>query len=373
MRAGSGVAPGNCGCNLCLVIGRLLSICHCGDLGPAPVAFATDRLRVLYSELLDICARGPLLQSLVRPPPVAAGEGPRPPLASPRVGGVGEPPPERSSGESAEVKKEAPIEKKEEESSTLPLAKAEPPAFPAPTVLLPPPPPVTGTTSSSSARASVPKQPEGLVSKVVGACPPKETPVPVKARPCPPDAPPPVGKASSAREAPAAKETKTEEGSDEYTYETVEQEEEKEEVRVEEPAPVAGSREERSAEDTELAADSSQKRSKSKKRRGGRGESREAREDKKEKKEKKPRSRSRRRERRHSRDRRQRSPSAPVSRARERPRSPVGPPPWADKGEGKGQFRKKSKGKVREQRWQDIQTYGPSKHRKKRREEGQGR
>ena len=132
MRAGSGVAPGNCGCNLCLVIGRLLSICHCGDLGPAPVAFATDRLRVLYSELLDICARGPLLQSLVRPPPVAAGEGPRPPLASPRVGGVGEPPPERSSGESAEVKKEAPIEKKEEESSTLPLAKAEPPAFPAP-------------------------------------------------------------------------------------------------------------------------------------------------------------------------------------------------------------------------------------------------
>ena len=45
-----------------------------------------------------------------------------------------------------------------------------------------------------------------------------------------------------------------------------------------------------------------------------------------------------------------------------------------DKAKGSGKIHpvwKKSKGKVRDARWKDIQQFGPNKRRKKRREEGQ--
>ena len=103
MRTGRLPISGPCGCNLCLVIGRLAAFCHSGDLGPAPVAFATDRLRVLYNELLDIWARGPALGPLVQPPPVAAGGGPgasTEPTAPPPKGGS---PPDTPVPEGAKV------------------------------------------------------------------------------------------------------------------------------------------------------------------------------------------------------------------------------------------------------------------------------
>ena len=75
MRVGSLGAPVPCGCNFCLAIGRLLPLGHAPDLLGPPVAYVTDRLRVLHHELLDIRAQRacgvPILSQ--GPTPVAAG------------------------------------------------------------------------------------------------------------------------------------------------------------------------------------------------------------------------------------------------------------------------------------------------------------
>ena len=82
MRVGSlNTAPDLCGCNLCLALARIGSICHTGELPFAAVGFATDRLRVLYGELLDIRTREllspPLSGGNQGTPPVAAGGEPQ--------------------------------------------------------------------------------------------------------------------------------------------------------------------------------------------------------------------------------------------------------------------------------------------------------
>ena len=331
MRAGSTVAPGHCGCNLCLVVGRVLSICHCGDLGAAPVAFATDRLRVLYSELLDICARGPVLQTLVQPPPVAAGGGLRPTAPPVRVPAEGVHPPEDPGAGGAAEKKETQPETNEERRAT-PLAKAAPPVIPAPAVLTPPPPPSTPAAPPLAPKGPEKEEPEGLVSKVGGAAPPRESPAPVKARPAYPPEEASAPLASSHSEAAPKAATKAEEESDEYTYETIDPEEGVEKEPEERELSGGGDTAERVAEDKRLPAESSRKRDKSRSRRRERRKTEEGRE---ENREKKRRSRSRRRERRASRDRRERSPSARASRGAERPRSPVGPPRGLTRGRGR--------------------------------------
>lgn len=79
MRVGGQPAPELCCCSLCLAVGRLSVFCHSGELGPGALGFATDRVRILYNELLDIRARAPPPPRpggvIGVPPPVAAGEG----------------------------------------------------------------------------------------------------------------------------------------------------------------------------------------------------------------------------------------------------------------------------------------------------------
>eukprot|EP00435_Cladocopium_sp_Y103_P067796 s180_g30.t1 len=64
-------APDLCRCDLCLVIGRLSAFCHSGELGPVTLAFATDRLRILFNELLDARARAP--RGIGAQPPAQVG------------------------------------------------------------------------------------------------------------------------------------------------------------------------------------------------------------------------------------------------------------------------------------------------------------
>jgi hypothetical protein len=79
MSVGGQPAPGVCSCSLCLAISRLSGLCHSGDLGPVAIGFATDRVRILFNELLDVRARVPAAPrpevAGVPPPPVAAGQG----------------------------------------------------------------------------------------------------------------------------------------------------------------------------------------------------------------------------------------------------------------------------------------------------------
>ena len=71
MLVGSQPAPGGCSCSLCLAIPRLVSLCHSRNLGPVALGFATDRIRILFNELLDVRARVPHES----PPPGAGGGG----------------------------------------------------------------------------------------------------------------------------------------------------------------------------------------------------------------------------------------------------------------------------------------------------------
>lgn len=367
MRTGRLPISGPCGCNLCLVIGRLAAFCHSGDLGPAPVAFATDRLRVLYNELLDIWARGPALGPLVQPPPVAAGGGPgasTEPTAPPPKGGS---PPDTPVPEGAKVE----VQPEERDRTISPATTRATPAV-APEknpFSSPPPAPGAGDPDQSFDSASV----KGSVSKAPGA-PPVEAPVPVKAAP---RRPPSLLESSShtlpvttvtSRESTA----KTEAESDEYTYET----EENETAPAGSSATAPEVEEERTkkepSEDQEKPNSKNKEKKRSKSRRRSR---REEEEDRREKK----RSRSRKRERRTSREDTRRSSSRRARRGSERPRSPAGPPPAPSplasghKGSGKGYIPKKSKGVVRANRWQDIQAFGPNPRRKKKREEEQRR
>ena len=386
MRVGSlNTAPDLCGCNLCLVLARIGSICHTGELPIGAVSFATDRLRVVYGELLDIRTREllspPLSGGNQGTPPVAAGGEPQAAAPPQEAGSEGvvapELPPEAPV--TGRVKKEEGGEKKDNQAAgesqalldeNAPKGEKEAPES------SPAPPREEAEGEAAPAGPSWPisteKEAPQASSKATGL---KNTPplvkavpkVPVKAAPRRPlhlSPPPP----------PAAAKTETEDKEeDEYTYESPEEEELEEDFIEEEAAEPASSR---PSPEARTSLDKREPLRRAEKRPRSRSHHRERTEEKKQKRDRsrkrqKSRSRSRRRERRSSRERREEG-----RRDLRRPSSPVGPPPeahYAAKGGGKGKQKgrrvKKSKGVKREARWQDIQQFGPSKTRKRRRED----
>lgn len=400
MRVGSvpPIAPDYCGCNLCLVLARVASICHNGGVQPPGVAFATDRLRVLFGELLDIRARELLAANPpggnLGPPPVAAGGGPATtgPLAfAEPVGAVAPEPPPEAPGASGVKTEEGEGEKKEvqapEEEQAL-LNTATPGGETTTPVATPAAPPSQPASVSSSGAAglgwptSTAKEAPQASSKAIGlgatAPPVKAAParVPIKAAPrLPPSAaslPPPPPKAVLKSEASAPRDE------DEYTYESPEEEELEEDPPEEVPEPPGPSRPVPEASITEDKREPLPRRDRRQRSRSGqKAKAEEKKSDRdRSRRRRRSRSRSRKRERRSSREVGSGDGREGLSRDTRRPRSPDCPPSashYAAKGEGKGKQKgkrvKKSKGKKREARWQDIQSFGPSKRRKRRRED----
>ena len=401
MRVGGQPAPELCCCSLCLAVGRLSVFCHSGELGPGALGFATDRVRILYNELLDIRARAP-------PPPRPGGVIGVPPPVAEGVGGPGTNPgggsdlgvaaPEGPLGgetsaplstPGAEVKTEQtepevpppdPVKGKSPPESKGEQRESAPPVAPKAGALTPQPPPppphwplsteeeAPAANSKATSRGVAPAPPPPSVTGAKGV-------VPVKAAPRLP--------ASEAASSSAPKATeginKGPREEDEYTYESCEEEAVEEDPEVDKretksPVKAEASAPEPLEENRKKEARSEEKRSTEEKQRRSRERSRDRRD---RRRTSRGRSKTRSRRRGDRRSRREESERGGRRRRGEaRPVSPPGPPPAHLVGQGKGSGKthpvwKKSKGKVRDARWKDIQQFGPNKRRKKRREEGQ--
>ena len=399
MRVGGQPAPELCCCSLCLAVGRLSVFCHSGELGPGALGFATDRVRILYNELLDIRARAPPPPRpggvIGVPPPVAAGEGgpgtnpgggPDLGVAAPEgpLGGETSAP---LSTPGAEVKTEQtepevpppnPVKGKSPPESKGDQREPAPPVAPKAGALTPQPPPppphwplsteeeAPAANSKATSRGVAPAPPPPSVTGAEGV-------VPVKAAPRLP--------ASEAASSSAPKATegidKRPREEDEYTYESCEEEAVEEDPEVDKRETKSPVKAEASA--PEPLEENRKKEARSEEKRPTEEKQRRSRERTRDRRDRRRTSRGRSKTRSHRRgDRRSRREESERSgrrrRGEARPVSPPGPPPPHLVGKGSGKTHpvwKKSKGKVRDARWKDIQQFGPNKRRKKRREEGQ--
>ena len=239
----------------------------------------------------------------------------------------------------------------------------------------PPPPPhwplsteeeAPAANSKATSRGVAPAPPPPSVTGAEGV-------VPVKAAPRLP--------ASEAASSSAPKATegidKRPREEDEYTYESCEEEAVEEDPEVDKretksPVKAEASAPEPLEENRKKEARSEEKRPTEEKQRRSRERTRDRR-DRRRTSRGRSKTRSRRRGDRRSR-REESERSGRRRRGEARPVSPPGPPPPHLVGKGSGKTHpvwKKSKGKVRDARWKDIQQFGPNKRRKKRREEGQ--